>query len=145
MVLLDGKGDLCNEERQSLYWKGSQFTSGTQNSWWRHQMETFSALLALCAGNSPVTGEFPPQRPLTRSFDVFFDLCLNKWLSKQSWGWWFETLSRSLWRHCNVVSTAPVDGTSAGIMMTNFFVGIAMSAFVQTFVNSFWPSGAIWQ
>ena len=45
-------------------------------------------------GNSPVAGEFPAQRPVTRSFDVFFDLCLNKWLSKQSWGWWFETLSR---------------------------------------------------
>ena len=40
------------------------------NSWWRHQMETFSALLALCAGNSPVPGEFPTQRPVTRSFDV---------------------------------------------------------------------------
>ena len=47
-------------------------------SWWRHQMETFSALLALCAGNSPVPGEFPTQRPVTRSFDVFFDLRLNK-------------------------------------------------------------------
>ena len=41
-------------------------------------METFSALLALCAGNSPVTGEFPAQRPVTRSFDVFFDLRQNK-------------------------------------------------------------------
>ena len=41
------------------------------SSWRRHQMETFSALLALCAGNSPVTREFPPQRPVTRSFDVF--------------------------------------------------------------------------
>ena len=41
-------------------------------------METFSALLALCVGNSPVTGEFPSQRPVTRSFDVFFDLRLNK-------------------------------------------------------------------
>ena len=70
-------------------------------SWWRHQMETFSALLAICAGNSPVTGEFPSQRPVTRSFDVFFDLRLNKQLSKQSSGWWFETPSRSLWRHCN--------------------------------------------
>ena len=50
-------------------------------SWWRHQMETFSTLLALCAGNSPVTGEFPAQRPVTRSFDVFFDLRLNKRLS----------------------------------------------------------------
>ena len=67
-------------------------------------METFSALLALCAGNSPVTGEFPAQRPVTRSFDVFFDLRLNKRLSKQSWSWWFETPSRPLWRHCNAVS-----------------------------------------
>ena len=71
-------------------------------SWWRRQMETFSALLALCAGNSPVPGEFPTQRPVTRSFGVFFDLRQNKRLSKQSWGWWFETLSRPLWRHCNV-------------------------------------------
>ena len=69
--------------------------------WWRHQMETFSALLALCAGNSPVTREFPPQKLVTRSFDVFFDLQLNKWLCKQSRRWWFETPSRSLWRHCN--------------------------------------------
>ena len=70
-------------------------------TWWRHQMEKFSALLAISAGNSPVTCEFPTQRPVTRSFDVFFVLCLNKRLSKQSWGWWFETPSRSLWRHCN--------------------------------------------
>ena len=46
--------------------------------WWRHQMEAFSALLAIYAGNSPVTGEFPAQRPVTRNFDVFFDLRLNK-------------------------------------------------------------------
>ena len=63
-------------------------------------METLSALLAICAGNSPVPGEFPAQRPVTRSFDVFFDLRLNERLSKQSWGWWFETLSRPLWRYC---------------------------------------------
>ena len=53
------------------------------------------------SGNSSVTGEFPAQRPVTRSFDVFFDLRMNKRLSKQSWGWWFETPSRQLWRHCN--------------------------------------------
>ena len=41
-------------------------------------METFSVLLAICAGKSPVTGEFPAQRPVMRNFDVFFDLCLNK-------------------------------------------------------------------
>ena len=46
-------------------------------------------------------GEFPAQRPVTRGFDVFFDLRLNKRLSKQPWGWWFETLSCPLWRHCN--------------------------------------------
>ena len=68
---------------------------------WRHQMETFSALLTICAGNSPVPGEFPAQRPVTRSFDVFFDLRLNKRLSKQWWGWWFEMPSSPLWRHCN--------------------------------------------
>ena len=56
--------------------------------WWRHQMETFSAL-----------------RPVTRSFNVFFHLRPNERLSKPSWGWWFETPSRSLWRHCN----CPVD------------------------------------
>ena len=66
-------------------------------------MERFSALLAICAGNSPVSGEFPVQRPVTRGFDVFFDLRLNERLSKHSWGWWLETLSRPLWRHSNVV------------------------------------------
>ena len=71
-------------------------------SWWRHQVETFSALLAICAGNSPVHGEFPAQRPVTRSFDVFFDLRPNKRLSKHSRGWWFETLLCPLWHHCNV-------------------------------------------
>ena len=72
-------------------------------SWWRHQMETFSALLAICAGNSPVTGEFPAQRPVTRNFDIFVDLRLNKRLSKQWWGWWSKTPSRPLWRHSNVL------------------------------------------
>ena len=73
----------------------------THYSWWRHQMETFFVPLALCVGNSPVNGEFPSQRPVTRSFDVFFDLRPNKQLSKRSWGWWFEMLSRPFWRHCN--------------------------------------------
>ena len=68
-------------------------------------METFSALLAICAGNSPVPVEFPPQRPVTRSFDVFYDLCPNKQLSKRWWGWWFGTQSCPLWRHSNVIDT----------------------------------------
>ena len=49
----------------------------------------------VAAGNSPVTGDFPSQRPITRSFDVFFDL------SKQLWGWWFEMQSYWLWSHCH--------------------------------------------
>ena len=69
--------------------------------WWCHQMETFPALLALCERNPPVIGGFPSQRPVTGSLDVFFDLRLNKRLNKQPGRRWFETLSRSLWRHCN--------------------------------------------
>ena len=61
----------------------------------------FFALLALCEGNPPVTGGFPSQKPVTRSFDVFFDLRPNKRLGQQSRGRWFDTSSRSLWRHCN--------------------------------------------
>ena len=68
-------------------------TTPLGGSWRRHQMETFSALLA--------------QRPVTRSFDVFFDLHLNKQLSKQSRGWWFETPSGSLWHQCNVITMTP--------------------------------------
>ena len=77
----------------------------TMIPWWRHQMESVSALLAISVGNSPVPGEFTTQRPVTRSFDVFFDLRLNKRLSKQWWGCWFETLLRSLWRHSNVFAS----------------------------------------
>ena len=57
-------------------------------SWWRYQMEHFSALLAICAR-------------------YLFDLRLNKRLSKQSWGWWFETISCPLWRHCNDNDSSP--------------------------------------
>ena len=89
-----------NSKRHDHHLTSPYFTT-TSGAWWRHQIETFSALLAICAGNSPVNGEFSAQRPVTRSFDVFFDLRLNKGLNKQSCGWWFETLSRSLWRHCN--------------------------------------------
>ena len=71
--------------------------------WWSHQMETFSTLLAICAGNTLVNSEFPTQRPATGSFDVFFDLRLNKRWSKRWWGWWFETPSWALWCHCNAL------------------------------------------
>ena len=57
----------------------------------------FVRAIHLSPGNSPHA-----QRPVTRSFDVFFELRLNKRLSKQWWGWWFQTPSGPLWRHCNV-------------------------------------------
>ena len=97
-------------EKFEAAWLGGNVTGSF--SWWRHQMETFSALLAICAGNSPVPGEFPTQRPVTRSFDVYFDLSPNKRLRKQLWGWWFETQSRPLWRHRNVEIglTPPIAG-----------------------------------
>ena len=66
----------------------------TVHLWWFHQIEPFSALLALC------DRWIPSQKSVTRSFDILFDLRLNKWLSKQSWGWWFETRHRA---HCNAI------------------------------------------
>ena len=78
----------------------AQGTSANFVTWWCHQMETLSAWLALGESNSPITGEFPSQRPVKRSFDVFFDLRLNKRLSIQSRRRLFETLSSPLWRQC---------------------------------------------
>ena len=79
-----------------------------ESAWWmlsysvqkaHCMMTSFSTLLALFIWNSPVTGRL--QRPVMRSFDVFFDLRLIKRLSKQLWGWWFEMQLHSLWHHCN--------------------------------------------
>ena len=77
---------LLNDSHIGFYWIPS--------SWWSHQMETLSVLLAIGVGNSKITGEFPAQRPVARNFKVFFDLRLNKRLSKQWWGRWFEAPSR---------------------------------------------------
>ena len=105
--------------------------------WWCHQMETFSALLAICWGNSPVPGEFPAQRPVRRSFDVFFNLRLNKQLSKQSWGWWFEMLSHPLWRHCNAQTLSVTHEHERGQRRywTLCHLGIALSWMPQNFTN----------
>ena len=77
-------------------------------------METFSVLLALCVGNSPVKGEFPPQRPVMESFDVFFDLC-------------------SLWRHCDVQMMSYTCHCNATSIMMSEITDI--SIFVQYFVQ----------
>ena len=71
---------------------------------------------------SPVNS--PHKWPVTRSFDVFFDLCLNKRLSKQSWGWWFETPSCPLWRHRNAHT------------LWHYFTGLWLSCFREaTLIN----------
>ena len=102
---------------------------------WRHEMETFSALLALWEGNSPVTGEFPSLRPATRSFDVFFDLRLNKRLSKQWRRRYFETPLHPTWRHCNgkKMILPPVDAIVRGDIplrnyTTQFIIGRVSTA-----------------
>ena len=71
----------------------------------------------LLCGEFTGPGEFPAQRPVTRSFDGLFDLRLNKRLSKQPWGWWFETPSWSLRRQCNVY--ANVAGSVDDLMIWN--------------------------
>ena len=78
------------------------YASTALEIWRRHQMETFSALLALCARKSPVTGEKSPHKGQWRGALMLSLICtLNKRLIKQLWGWRFDTSSCSLWRHCN--------------------------------------------
>ena len=89
-------------QNQAQHWRlTNRVSTCSVCLWWRYQMEAFSTLLVLCAGNSPVTGDFPSQSPVMWSFGVFFDLSQNKRLSKQSKRRWSETLSRSFCHHCN--------------------------------------------
>ena len=121
-------------------------------TWWRHQMETFSALLAICAENSPVSGKFPAQRPVTRSFEVFFDLRLDELLSKHSWCWWLETPLCPLWRHSNDtrqqgLTTRWGRDKMAAIFQTAFWIyflghqkvrfSIQIPLIIQRFVSAF--------
>ena len=96
--------DSQEQVRSSMSVVDGNIALRSRKIWWvfhetcrRHQMEPFSALPGLYEGNSSVTS----QRPVTRGFHVFCDRRLNKLLSKQSRCWWFETLKRSLWHHCN--------------------------------------------
>ena len=101
-------------------------------------METVSALLAICAGNSPVPGELPAQRPVTRGFDVFFDLRPDKRLNKQSWGWWFQTPSHSLWRHRNILIFFRWTSWRLKSLATLKFVQTENKGNIQ--VPHYWPS-----
>ena len=96
-VYLQREGSMLNSHITS------RFSVSLVNYAWCNQKETFSMLLALCGGNSPVTGEFPLPMPLTRSLNIFSDLRLHKRLSKQSRHRWFETPSHWLWRNWNVI------------------------------------------
>ena len=91
LLLLEG-----TQIKRYRYWCQVMMTSSNGN--------IFCVTGPLC-GEFTGPGEFPTQRPVTRSFDVSFDLRLNKWLSKQPQGWWFEMPSWSLWRLCNVLSS----------------------------------------
>ena len=87
---------------KSRHLANQQYLSRCHLSWWRHQIEAFSELLALCAGNWPVTGEFPSQRASDAELWCFFDVGHNKQLNQPSSCWWFEAPCRPLWRHFNV-------------------------------------------
>ena len=84
-----------SDQKYQWLWPNGYFTMTSSNG------NIFRVTDPLC-GEFTGPGEFPTQRPVTRSFDVFFDLRLDKRLSKQPWGWWFETPSWSLWRQCDV-------------------------------------------
>ena len=89
--------------------------------------------------NSLVTGEFHLQRPVMRSFDVFFDLCLDKRLSKQLRR--VETTFHSLWRHCNVLHSLYHSPTFTLISITYAFNTRLSQSFIPTKLDPFtWPS-----
>ena len=69
--------------------------------WWRHLNGNIFRATGPLWRESTGHRWIPSQRPVTWSFDVFFDLCLDRRLSKQSRRCWFETPSRSFWRHRN--------------------------------------------
>ena len=92
--LCDTNG-FCSDIHKHSHWRQIMMTSSNGN--------IFCVTGHLC-GESNGYRWIPRTRLVTRSFDVSFDLRLNKRLSKQSWGWWFETPPRPLWRHSNVVN-----------------------------------------
>ena len=95
---------------------------------------------SLC-GEFTGPGEFPAQRPVTRSFDVFFDLRLNKPLSKQPWGRWFETPSWSLWRQCNGILMFELVQLfrTEDIVLTVYTMRLSISPWKRTWYTGPWP------
>ena len=78
-------------------------------SWWRHQMETFSALLDICVGNSPVPGEFPAQRPVTQYYGIWcWSLLAPEWTPIFT----SQSIVFSLYSIVGVVVTGPPQSTN---------------------------------
>ena len=90
--------------------------------------ETIFRVTGPLCGEFTGPGEFPTQKPVTRSFDVFVDLRLNKRLSKQPSGWWFETPSWSLWCQCNVPSYYFIKSLNPSVVVLDTFVFFNSSA-----------------
>ena len=96
----------CSTSLANLNTMGKQITWivwEMMQTWWHHQMEPFSMLLAIVQGIhwSPVNSLHKGQWCRALMFPLISSWIMNKQLSKQSWGWWFETPSCSLWHHCN--------------------------------------------
>ena len=101
--------------------------SGEVISWWRHQMEKFSALLALCAGNSPVPVT-SPHKGQWRGALMISLICA--WITveyTQSLGWWFETPYWPLWRYCNVKMSLYQYTNTDGKMVSRCFMVASLS------------------
>ena len=125
------KHNSTGEHSLHISWRTRQLHLYFLFSWWRHQMETCSASLAFVRG----IHRWLRGIPLTQTSDAelwcFFDLRLNKRFNKQSRRRWFETLSRSLWRHCNVVPNSdPMTwaavgsfGIQRGVTFAQFWIG----------------------
>ena len=133
LTIIGWDGGLSPDRNQSIFWISAgifMMTSSNGN--------IFRVTGHLC-GEFTGPGEFPTQRPVTRSFDVYFDLRPNKWLSKQSWGWWFETLSCSLWRHRNVLIGHSLRDKLQWNLKRNTYMFIQENAFE----NVVWKMAAI--
>ena len=99
IMVTDGSYQICSE---ALVAKSIHLMTSSNGT-------IFRVTGSLC-GEFAGPGEFPAQRPVAQSVDVFFDLRLDKRLSEQPRGWWFETPPWSLWRHCNELASAGIQG-----------------------------------
>ena len=121
-------------QTQAAIWHnfvGSTFTYSNSN--FRIFMTSSNGNIFRVTG--PICGEIPAQRPVTRSFDVFLDLRLNKRLSKHSWGWWSGTPSRSLRRHPNEEDSLSIFCYSPWPLHINLHVWVQLNNVTRNYLN----------